>query len=581
MPIEARRRIPAFAGPALLVVATFAGCAWLSWRRLGNLVIDGGHELEVPRRLLEGAALYRDIGWYWGPLAPWLNATLYRLFGVTSDTLIWAGIVSAALACLGLYLIARRFVGPLTSAWVGIAFLVVCAFARRIDHGIFNFVFPFNFSATYGITLAIWSVLLLLRHAETGKATTLAVSAMLAGLAAMTKLEITLAVAAAHGTFLLTVLPRPRLVRIAAWSAGLGVAATGYLVAARASDGVVWSSLVALSNPSARYYIEKSMGTRELGVTTLELVLSGLGWAVVLGTVRWAARRVAGPEEGRTRALIASWVVAFAVPAFIVERTFFRAAPFLLLAVLGWIVLLRVREGEKALDGRWREHAIVCAFALAALARIPLRAGPDHYGFFLLPPTFACLAIALTRYLAEWNGPPASRRSLAVGASVVLAGVAVGAFIVSFPQLTKPVTVLHTARVHLKVDVDSPEAAFVPYLSRLPPSTVCAAVPDGAGIVFASGLTLPDDGMTSYIPIEVDAPGVQRLILRAWERKPPALIVYWAEDQSAVFGYAGFGQDYALELAGWITDRYEVVRAPVSGRTQLLLPRRDRLTRDP
>ncbi len=510
MPIEARRRIPAFAGPALLVVATFAGCAWLSWRRLGNLVIDGGHELEVPRRLLEGAALYRDIGWYWGPLAPWLNATLYRLFGVTSDTLIWAGIVSAALACLGLYLIARRFVGPLTSAWVGIAFLVVCAFARRIDHGIFNFVFPFNFSATYGITLAIWSVLLLLRHAETGKATTLAVSAMLAGLAAMTKLEITLAVAAAHGTFLLTVLPRPRLVRIAAWSAGLGVAATGYLVAARASDGVVWSSLVALSNPSARYYIEKSMGTRELGVTTLELVLSGLGWAVVLGTVRWAARRVAGPEEGRTRALIASWVVAFAVPAFIVERTFFRAAPFLLLAVLGWIVLLRVREGEKALDGRWREHAIVCAFALAALARIPLRAGPDHYGFFLLPPTFACLAIALTRYLAEWNGPPASRRSLAVGASVVLAGVAVGAFIVSFPQLTKPVTVLRTARVHLKVDVDSPEAAFVPYLSRLPPSTVCAAVPDGAGIVFASGLTLPDDGMTSYIPIEVDAPGVQR-----------------------------------------------------------------------
>src|SRR4051812_16763433 len=165
MQTEVRRRIPAFAGPALLVTATFAGCAWLSWRRLGSLIIDGGHELEVPRRLLAGATLYRDIVWYWGPLAPWLNAELYRFFGVSSDTLMWAGMRSAALACLGLCLIARRFVGPLTSAWVGIAFVVGCAFARRIDHGIFNFVFPFNFSATYGITLAIWSVLLLLRHA--------------------------------------------------------------------------------------------------------------------------------------------------------------------------------------------------------------------------------------------------------------------------------------------------------------------------------------------------------------------------------------------------------------------------------
>ena len=259
---------------------------------------------------------------------------------------------------------------------------------------------------------------------------------------------------------------------------------------------------------------------------------------------------------------------------------FFRVAPFLLLAMLGWIVLLRAREGEEALDGRWREHAIVCAFALVAFARIPLRAGPDHYGFFLLPPTFACLAIALSRYLAEWDGPPASRRGLAVGASVVLAGVAVGAFVVSFPQLTKPVTELRTARVHLKVDADSPEAAFVPYLSRLPPSTVCAAVPEGAGIIFASGLTPPDDRMTSYIPIQVDDPGLRGAILRAWERKPPALIVYWAEDQSRVFGYAGFGQDYALDLAGWITARYEVASEPVSGTAQLLLPRRDRLTRE-
>src|SRR6516164_4296761 len=82
----------------LLVTSAFAGFAWLSWRRLGSLVIDGGHELEVPRRMVQGAALYRDFRWYWGPLAPWVDSGLYRLFGVHSDTLMWAGLVSAALA---------------------------------------------------------------------------------------------------------------------------------------------------------------------------------------------------------------------------------------------------------------------------------------------------------------------------------------------------------------------------------------------------------------------------------------------------------------------------------------------------
>src|SRR5215471_13231279 len=100
-----------------MISAAFLGCAALSWRRLGSLIVDGGHELEVPRRLLAGAALYRDVSWNWGPLAPCLNTGLYWLFGVHSDTLMAAGLVTTALAALGLYLLARHFVGALTSAW--------------------------------------------------------------------------------------------------------------------------------------------------------------------------------------------------------------------------------------------------------------------------------------------------------------------------------------------------------------------------------------------------------------------------------------------------------------------------------
>jgi hypothetical protein len=564
------RTVQAELGALLLVAGAFLGWTWLSWRRLGSLIVDGGHELDVPRRLVEGEALYRDFSWNWGPLAPWVNAGLYGLFGIHSDTLMWAGLVSAALACLGLYLLTRRFVGPFTSAWVAIAFLAVSAFAQRIPIAIFNFVAPFNFSATYGVTLAIWSVLLLLHHARSGKPGSLAASAVLAGLVALTKLETTFAVVVAHGAFLVTVLPRPSRRRVLAWGCGVAVAAAGYLVAARLSQGQVWHSLLELLNGNSRFYILRSMGVRGLGASVMELLPSALGWAVMLAAARWLAQEQAAP---RHRLLVAlAWGALFVVPAVIVQEKVFRAAPFLLAAGVVWIVLARKREGEGALDGRWREHLVVWAFALAALPRIFLRSGVDHYGFYLLPPTLACVAIGMTCHLATGSGPPRSRRILAIAASTVLAGVTLDGFRVNWRNLTRSTSELKTARVWRLVDPQSPEATLIPYLTRLPPSTVCAAVPDGAGLIFASGLTPPADGMIAYIPMHLHGAATERAVLQAWERKPPQVIVHWGKDQSDVFGYAGFGQDYGVELGKWISERYEVAKE-FPGSTTLLVPR--------
>jgi hypothetical protein len=485
---------------------------------------------------------------------------------------MWAGIVTAATVCGGLYLLARRFVGRFTSAWVAIAFLATCAFARRMDVAIFNFVAPFNFSATYGMALAIGSVLLLLRHARSGNPATLAASAVLGGLVALTKLETAFAVAVAHGAFSVTVLPRPSGRRLLAWGCGIAVAVGGYLVAASLSGGLVWRSMFALLNGGSRFYIRETMGVREIGISLLDVALSLAAWALVLTAAWWMARRDVGPRDRRL--LVLAWVVLLVLPALILEPKFFRAAPFLLAATLLWIVVLRIREGEAALDGRWREHLVVWAFALGALPRILLRTGVDHYGFYLLPPTLVCLAIGMSRYLGTSGGAALSARALATASSTVLAGVALGGMVVSLPQLTKPVSDLRTARGHWLVDPDGPEATFVPYLSTLPPSTVCAAVPEGAGLIFAAGLTPPDDGMLDYIAPHLHDPRIEREVLRAWAEKPPAFVISWGEDQSRVFGYAGFGQDYAVELARWISERYEVAGRSVRGQTALLVRRR-------
>jgi hypothetical protein len=210
---------------------------------------------------------------------------------------MWAGLGSAALACVGLYLLARRFVGPFTSAWVAIAFLAVSAFAQRIPVAIFNFVAPYNFSATYGITLAIWSVFLLLHHARSGRPGTLVASAVLAGLVALTKLETTFAVVVAHGAFLVTVLPRPSRTRVLAWGG-----ASPWQRWAISSPHAVGRIRLALAGGAlqrgSRFYITRSMGVREVGFSLREILLSVIGWVVLLLAARWLAENPTLPATG-------------------------------------------------------------------------------------------------------------------------------------------------------------------------------------------------------------------------------------------------------------------------------------------
>jgi len=68
----------------------------------------------------------------------------------------------------------------------------------------------------------------------------------------------------------------------------------------------------------------------------------------------------------------------------------------------------------------WLPHLLLWAFTLACLARIPLKAGAFHYGFYLLPaPLVACGVLwfdYLPRFLAT---TPAARRVFACTAASV------------------------------------------------------------------------------------------------------------------------------------------------------------------
>ncbi|MFT3916404.1 MAG: glycosyltransferase family 39 protein [Anaeromyxobacteraceae bacterium] len=545
------------------LAAFVAATAW-TWRRLGSLVIDGGRELEVPRRLAEGAHLYSEVRWYWGPLAPWLNALLYRTFGVHADTLMWAGIVTAGLCCAAIYLLVERFSTAWVAAAASLAFTFGFAFAVRNPYAIFNFVMPFNFSATYGITLAIWSLYFVILHAENGRSATLGLSAVLAGLAALTKAEVGIAVTAAHVAFLVTTLPRPGGARVLSWGSGLFVAGGGYILAYVESRGAVWSSLRELANPASRFYVTNTMGLDDLMGGPIRLAASSVGFAL-LAFLIWRTGEVSTPNSRAWKFLWGSCAcsVSFALAALSSKVAAIQALPMAL-----FVGIVHQAMGRNANTSRSR-YMPVLALALAALARIPLKVGPDHYGFYLLVPMLVAVPVTAEAFATSNTRVRAPARA-AIG--VFMIGLALSGIAASRSYLSDRTMDVRARRAHIRVATSCAEAQWLPWLSALPTTTRVAAIPEGAGLVFAAGLTPTTDGFTSYLPMELFEPELDANLAATWDASPPDVILYRAQNQAPVFGFLGFGHDYALEAGEWIMRNYAQRGDLVDG-IALFLPR--------
>ena len=148
---------------ALLPAAAIAYALSFSWGRWGEIVVDWGRELEIAHQLAQGRAL-ADLAYWYGPLAPYLNALLFTAFGVRTGVLQGAGLVSLLVMTSLLWAIAFRLAGPLAAALATTSFVSLCAFGHYYVNDIFNWVTPYAYPATYGMVLATTSLYALLRY---------------------------------------------------------------------------------------------------------------------------------------------------------------------------------------------------------------------------------------------------------------------------------------------------------------------------------------------------------------------------------------------------------------------------------
>ena len=181
----------------LALVSLWALRVYLTWATWGNLSIDCGREMYVPAVLAQGKTLYKDVWFGYMPAAPYINATLYRMFGISLTTLYWAGCLSALTCGVLLFLTGKRL-GSWIAGWGAGAVVLFQSF--HAWH--FCFPLPYSFSSVYGCVSACLFLYLLIRIWDAGSRLWLWAAGLLAGIALCLKLEFGVACFAALGVAL-------------------------------------------------------------------------------------------------------------------------------------------------------------------------------------------------------------------------------------------------------------------------------------------------------------------------------------------------------------------------------------------
>ena len=185
-----------WAGLAVVAVA-FVVAAAVSWRKWPDVIIDYGLQLYLPWRIDHGAVLYRDLHYLaGGPLSQYFNALLFKIFGVSFRTLIFANLaITAALVVL----IYRRFLAAAdrwTATTICLGVVLVFAFNEYQVVGNYNYITPYSHELFHGLVISILAITFLSDWINKQQMRHVFAAGFCFGLVFLTKPEVFMALAA-------------------------------------------------------------------------------------------------------------------------------------------------------------------------------------------------------------------------------------------------------------------------------------------------------------------------------------------------------------------------------------------------
>lgn len=534
-----------------------------SWRRWTSIIADAGRELDLPSRLLNGETLYRDIHYLYPPLAPYLNAKLFQLFGIRLETLQASGIVCSLLIVWLSYRIARHLMPPRESKLATLSIIVLCVFKPTG-----NLISPYAYAALYALALVLASLLITLRAVQCGKIEYLYAAGLFIALAALMKLEFAIAAfgavmvavaLAARGDWrgiVLSALPLTPIVLLTVPASFLLFQRHGWTLL------VEDCHLFFTHLPQSLIFYNRQRAGIDQPLASLWQMLGALSVsvAVVCAVVWFSAKSL------RRRALLAGGgALACALLVALTAQgrwdgSPLRALPLWLAALLwlGW------RQREQSTEQKIL--LVIAAYSLAMLARVALRVpSGGAFGSFFLPTSLILVCYGLTqavpRALQKWTKEPeAAARAQRIGSALLLSAVAVTALVFGIRYRRNFTYAITTPRGSFFTTADS-GAAYREALDFLAahtqPTDAIAVFPEGSDLAYFSARRMPLRHQI-YIPGLMSAADETRVIEQL--RAQPIRYVLLVNRQMREFGAVAFGRDFYQRLGEYLARHYRIAK---------------------
>lgn len=574
-----RSRLPLWIDTLLVAAAAAVMLAW-SWARWPDVVVDFGRELYIAWQVSDGRLLFRDLGYFQGPLAPYLNALWFRLFGPGLWTLAGCNMVLLLVLVVALRGLLQRIAGRLATTAALLVFIVLFAFAQLVGIGNYNYICPYAHDVTHGLLAAVLGLRAFAAYLDRPRLSMAAASGVCLGLVFLTKPELFLAAALALAVGWSTVWRRGRqrrqeLATVLAASLVAPPAIAWCLLAAAGSPGLATQTVLGgwpwVIQPAASQlpFYRASMGLDAPWFHLRQAALAAIWYAGLYGAaVTMSMPRRAGQWlSPRMLAAAAGLIAAIVVYRWLDIGDLARPLPFL----LAWLVI-RHRTSVLA--------RVLLVFGLGLLLKIALFTRIHHYGFALaMPGTLLAVVAAVEWGPAWWQKHGVDPRRLPVLASTVVALVVAMHLPVMGGWFALKDTPVGAGRDAFIADARGRivQRAVELVQERAQSGDTLAVIPDGLMINYVARRVNPLPHQ-QYLPFDTALMGEERLA-RLFMDHPPDLIGYIERDTSE-YGSHYFGRDYGQELAEWISRQYRpVARAGAAPFTEglfgfLLLDRR-------
>ena len=586
---------------SFLAVSFVYGLAF-SWQRWGNPLVDCGREMNQPFRLVGGEMLYSDVRHIYGPLSPYLNSFLYRIFGASLDVLYANGIISAVIIIGLCYWLSRQVMGPMASLAVSLSVMWLCAFKQAG-----NYILPYSYNALHGCVFGLATLSCLVKAVPVRNADPLtddggnqiyqrSIKWMFAAglLTALTFLSKTEMGIAAFTTGFLTgfFLAYPSWKKAFSLSLSFALPAVilialvyGFILARVGWHTLSNDSFLFFQNipPELIYFNKRVSGLDR----PLESLLSMFGALVRIGILffavatislmvtRWKegrhkAPQMAVPDAGRATftqlalLLVVSAIVILSIS--IAGIISWDNGPYLAMPVLLAIFLiteLRAFLKDVANQGFGNRDQVILliigVFALVSLFRVILRVrSGGAYSSYLLPASVILftyiLGFQFTRLIKDQRARTIARNLVI---SLVIADAVLTSFLHAYRYRIRNTYPIVTEKGTM-VSVPDMGMAFTEATTFInqhtSPDDYVAVMPEGTSLLFFTGRKNPlREEITT--PGFLDSSGEERAIRRFQETKTK--LIFIANRATSEFGPGRFGIDYNQQLMTWIKDHYE------------------------